>query len=163
MNTEIISPSLEVKKTQKNTLKHLHYYSFEDRVFDLADMFKSNLNEKYTNIIKAATYEGVADHYKGKGARKHHPIYNGVYKLAPMSKYMGYIPEINQKEINDKFQALKDNPFLKQNFKLVVLAPLNNFATDNNIKAIDPIAFAYFKEGKYCYEKNYLITLSQWI
>jgi len=151
------------KKVQQNLISDLKYYSFEDRVFDLSTLFVSKLNERMTEIIGSKTYMNVAKNYKGNGVNENHLIFNGVYKLAPLDGYFGFIPEKNQIEIKEKIEKLKNNPFLKQNFELVILAPLNNFATENNIKAIDPIAFAYFKEGEHCYEKNYLITLSQWI
>ena len=163
IETKIKAPNLEIERTQKNIISHLKYYSFEDRVFDLANLFKESIDQSYTETIQATTYEGVVNRYEGKGVRQHHPIFNGVYKLAPIEDYMGYIPEVNQLEIYQKYQKLIENPFLKQKFELVILAPLNNFATENNITAIDPIAFAYFKEGEHCYEKNYLITLSQWV
>lgn len=157
LQQEILNyPNLNVKRTQENTISHLKYYSFEDRVFDLSEMLKSSLNQEYTNVIGSNTYVsrdfGIED-----------KIFNGVYKLSSIKNYIGFIPEKNQIEINTKFQSLINNPFLKQDFKILILAPLNNFAEENNIKAIDPIAFAYFKEGENCYEKNYLITLSQWI
>lgn len=153
---EITLPNLEVKIKQKNTIKHLNYYSFEERVFDLASLFKENLNKHYTDVIGSNVYVSREFEEKNK-------VFNGVYKLSSIKNYMGFIPQKNQKEINDKFKCLVENPFLKQDFKILILAPLNNFAEDNNITAIDPIAFAYFKEGEDCCEKNCLITLSQWI
>jgi hypothetical protein len=153
---KIKKPNLEIKVKQKNTLKHLEYYSFEERVFDLASLFKKSLNEEYTNIIGSNVYVSREFGEKNK-------VFNGVYKLASIENYMGFIPEKNQIEINEKFQSLNKNPFLTQKFKILILAPLNNFAEENNIKAIDPIAFAYFEEGENCYKKNCLITLSQWI
>lgn len=160
---ELQTINLEVQKPKENILKHLNYYSFEERLFDLSEMIKESLNEEYTKVIQANTYEGLANRYEGDGPTKHSPIFNGVYKLAPFKEYMGNIPFDNQLEIKDKYQSLLNNPFLNQKFELVILAPLNNFAEENSIKAIDPICFAYFKEGKNCYEKNYLISLSQWI
>ena len=155
----ILSPDLDIKKTQKNIISHLRYYSFEERVFDLATLFSSNLCKERTQIIGANVYKDVARHYNSHKHRECHPIYNGVYKLAPLSVYMGFIPEKNQIEIKKRFESLQKNPFLKNKFELTVLAPLNNFAEENNIKAIDPIAFAFYKED----QDTYLITLSQWV
>ncbi len=153
-------PNLDIRVTQGNKLKHLKYYSFEERVFDVASLFNSSLDEEYTKVIGSNTYcsrEFEPNH------RDTDIIFNGVYKLAPMSEYMGFIPEKNQIEINTRFESLVNNPFLNQDFKLMILAPLNNFATENNISAIDPIAFAYFEDGEHCCKKNCLITLSQWV
>lgn len=159
VNQEI---NLEVEKPKKNILKEFNYYSFQERVFDLSELIKSSLDEKYSSLIGANVYKGLCKEYDGSEYNPYHPVINGVYKIAPMSLYMGEIPLKNQMEISKKMNFLTDNPLLKQDFELVVLAPLNNFAEENNIKAIDPIAFAYFKEGEHCYEENYLITLSQW-
>jgi hypothetical protein len=156
-------PNLKIEETIKNTVKWAGYSSFEERVFDLSQMIKSSIDAEYTKIIGSNTYVGLAKDYKSQEPRKHHPVFNGVYKLAPITEYIGFIPERNQTEINDRFKSLIENPFLKQKFELVILAPLNNFAQENNITAIDPIAFAYFKDGENCCEKNYLITLSQWV
>ena len=77
---------------------------------------------------------------------------------------MGNIPSENEGEIYRKFESLVNNPFLEYSFELVILAPLNNFAEQSNITAIDPIVFAYFKRGSYTQQdENYLISLSQWI
>lgn len=153
-------PNLEVKPPQKNHIKNLNYYSFEERVFDLANLLKESLDEKSSKVIGANVYisRKFRKNYDGSS-----PIFNGVYKLDDIENYMGFIPEKNQLEIKTKFESLINNPFLNHEFKLMVLAPLNNFAEENNIKAIDPIAFAYFKEGEHSNEKNCLITLSQWI
>lgn len=163
LTKNICSPNLEVAEPLTNHLKHLNYYPFEERVFDLVELLKSNINKEYTNTIGATTYEGLARHYVHDGPRKNSIIFNGVYKLAPFSEYMGFIPEENQIEIGEKYNSLLGNPFLNQEFKLVILAPLNNFAEENNIKAIDPIVFAYFTEGENSSERNYLITLTQWV
>jgi hypothetical protein len=156
-------PNLNFIKTQKNLITELQYYSFEERTFDLSELFKSKINKEMSTIIGSNVYCGVAKNYIGKGVNANHLIFNGVYKLAPIDEYIGIIPENNQIEIKQKFESLKSNPFLKQKFELVILAPLNNFSSDSNINAIDPICFAYFKDGENCYEKNYLITLSQWV
>ena len=156
---ETKKPNLQITRTQSNFISHLNYHSFEDRVFDLSSLFINSVSKEHTETIGANVYKNVANHYSSNQYGANHPIYNGVYKLAPLNIYMGFIPEKNQIEIKNRFESLQKNPFLNKKFELVVLAPLNNFAEENNIKAIDPIAFAYFKsEGD-----NYLITLSQWI
>lgn len=159
----IIKPRLMVRIPNDNLLRDLGYYSYEERLFDLAEMFKKNVNIKYSKTVGAMVYEKVADRYKGSQPRMNHLIFNDIYKLGPFESYMGNIPQKNQVEIKNRFNALLENPMLNQEFELVILAPLNNFAEDSNIKAIDPIVFAYFKEGENCYERNYLITLSQWL
>ena len=164
MSTQIqsLQINLEVEKPQENILKELGYYSFQERVFDLSKTIKHALNEEYSKVIGANVYEGLAKHYSGKSPNQNHIIFNGAYKLAPFNLYMGNIPLSNQLEIKEKYEYLLSNPFLNQKFELVILAPLNNFAEENNIKAIDPIVFAYFTEGDYN-QRNYLIALSQWI
>lgn len=159
----IEQPVFDVDTPKPNILRHLGYYSYEQRIFDLANYFKKNIDVKMTETIKATTYCGVGSTYIGYGAMKNHTIFNGVYKLAPFEEYFGHIPIENQIEIDEKYTQLINNPFLTQKFELVILAPLNNFATENNIKAIDPIVFARFTTGEHCYTKYYLITLSQWV
>lgn len=163
MEELIIEPVFDVDVPKVNKLEHLGYYSYEERVFNLANYFKNNIDENMTETIKATTYRGVSAGYEGYGAIKNHLVFYGVYKLAPFEEYFGYIPIKNQIEIKEKYEKLISNPFLTQKFELVILAPLNNFASENNIKAIDPIVFARFTTGKHCYEKDYLITLSQWV
>ncbi len=163
MEELITEPVFDVDVPKINKLHHLGYYSYEERVFDLADYFKKNIDVKMTETIKATTYCGVSSSYVGYTAMKNHTIFYGVYKLAPFEEYFGHIPIKNQIEIKERYEKLVNNPFLTQKFELVILAPLNNFASENNIKAIDPIVFARFTTGEHCYIKDYLITLSQWV
>lgn len=154
------TPNLELKRTQENKMSHLGYKSYEDRVFDLASLFKNSLDEEYTKTIGSNVY--VSRDFKDPW-RETELIFNGIYRLEKIELYMGLIPEKNQIEISEKMKILRSNPFLKQKFTLKILAPLNNFASESNISAIDPIAFAYFEDDKYCYRNNFLIYLSQWI
>lgn len=163
MEELIIEPVFDVDVPKINKLHDLGYYSYEERVFNLANYFKKNIDVKMTETIKATTYCDISYSYVGYGVNKNHLIFCGVYKLAPFEEYMGHIPIENQIEIKEKYAKLVNNPFLTQKFELVILAPLNNFASENNIKAIDPIVFARFTTGEHCYEKDYLITLSQWV
>lgn len=155
-------PNLDVNTPTVNILKELNYYSFEERLFDLSTLFKDNLDKDLSRAIGTPVYKNVIHGYKKSGARQTHPTFNGIYKLAPIDIYMGKIPKINQEEISSRFDTLVNNPIFKHSFELVILAPLNNFAEDSDIKAIDPIAFAYFDEGEHS-RITYLITLSQWI
>jgi hypothetical protein len=155
--------NLEVKKPSENALKELGFCSFEERVFDLSKLIESSLDVSRSSVINANVYKDIARKYVGKGVNKNHVIFNGIYKLAPLDEYFGFIPMTNQVEIKTKFELLKSNPFLKFEFELVVLAPINNFAEENNITAIDPICFALYKEGVNIFEPNYVIALSQWV
>ena len=89
---KIKKPNLEIKVKQKNTLKHLEYYSFEERVFDLASLFKKSLNEEYTNIIGSNVYVSREFEEKNK-------VFNGVYKLASIENYMGFIPDFKSRKL----------------------------------------------------------------
>ena len=150
---------LQIKK-ELNILSKFKHQNYTERLFDLCEMFETSVNKKMSEIIGSSVYEGVARNYC---KHRNHLVFNGIYKLAPIETFLGIIPQENQMEIKVKMESLKDNPFLEQNFELLILAPLNNFAGESNITAIDPVAFAYFKSGENCYERNFLIKLSQWL
>lgn len=152
------SPNLEIKVSHSNSLKHLGYKSFEERSFDLANLFKNNIDKEFTESIGANVY--CSREFEISKHRK--SVFEDVYKLSSMKEFIGIIPEENQREIAMKMKTLQENPFISFKFKLVILAPLNNFASENNTQAIDPIAFAAFKKGENCYTRDCLIYLSQW-
>lgn len=161
MNLPVIKPlSKEVYYKKENILSCVGYEPFEERTLSLISSFERAIHKRFTESLGENVYSfrDIIGHY-GEPINEE---YKGVYKFGSLSDYIGNIPAENQNEIIFKYNKLKKNAFISFDFKLCVLAPINNFASENNIKAIDPIVFVYFREHK---DRGdyYLIPLTHWV
>lgn len=147
----------------KNNLNFKDYVPFVQRTENLLKVLDSNKNKELSLFFNYPVYNyriKKDTEYRDKGIIQDFDYtrnYEGVYSLDFISNFLGNIPTKNQDDINNALVVLQKNPFFE--FKnLMVLAPLNNFASTNNVSAIDPIVFALieFKNNEY------LIPITQW-
>ena len=148
----MLQPLLKKEEVGINILTSLNYRSFKERQNNIIDYLNRLLSKEMTDFLSFPVYS--FDQYFPAFEKQE---FEGIYRLGLMSDFIGNIPEKNQIEINERIGLLRSNPFLDY-VNLMILAPMNNFASESNIKAIDPIVFAVCKIK----DKNYLVPLSQW-
>lgn len=175
---ETIKPLLKTTYdlVETNLISDLGYKSFQERTKSLIEGLENSIIDKYSKALGINCYDlykATGKYFKynkeeekmAKGLK-----YMGVYKFSNLSDYIGEIPEKNQREIKTKLDILKSHSFIKVlgwDFKLMVLAPLRDFADEENIKAIDPIVFAWTPYGRNNRDINsigaLLIPLTWWV
>jgi hypothetical protein len=156
-----------------NKINHLGYTSYIDRINNILSMFDDAFVKDLTETFNYPIY----DCKKIKGLNisfwnEYTPsvfeaTFDGIYKLDKLKTFIGLMPLKNQLEIKEKIEILQQSKsfsLIKHDQdkleNLVVLAPMNNFAIESNIKAIDPIVFLYVRTLK---NNHILIPLTQWI
>ncbi len=159
----MINLNLELRKTSENILNKnkigFDYKPYSERVNNVLLYLNKMLSTKFTEFLNFPIFSLKGYHsFKGIEIEK-------IYNIDLLENFMGNIPLKNQEEIIRNLEILQKNPFLQlikvQGYnrpQLFVLAPKNNFATENNESGIDPIVFAH------CIINNeqYLIPITQW-
>ena len=143
---------------QNNNLTKFNHRSMKSRTLSLIDSFEKSLIKKKTMALGINVYS-FGDMYdynrnsegskpawvserRYEGPNMGSYVFSGVYLLDTLDKYIGEIPEDNQQKIIERFNLLDNCYFLNVRKDLLILAPINNFAYQNNISAVDPIVFA---------------------
>lgn len=145
---------------QKNILREFNYKSYNERVaeslYDLSEIRDNEMSDFfYEDIFNMPHYVSPRDFKDGV-------LFDvgTIYQIGMLDKYLGDIPLKNQKEIIDKYEALKRNPMITGLMdSLAILAPKNNFEGTNNMSGIDPVVYAIFKVGN----SQKLIKLTEWL
>jgi hypothetical protein len=141
-------------KKEDEILSSLGYKPFSKRVDDILLKLESLKNKELSNFLSFPVY----DEREGRVDWVKHDL-EGIYSIDLLDNFIGDIPFEKKKDIIANMELLNNNPFMKVSSKLLILAPKNNFATTNNIEAIDPIVFAHV-----CIkQKYYLIPIAQWL
>ena len=141
-------------KKEDEILSTLGYKSFSKRVDNILLKLDSIKNEELSNFLNFPIY----DERESRVDWVKHDL-EGIYSIDLLDNFIGEIPFEKRNDIVENMELLNNNPFMKVSHKLLVLAPKNNFATTNNINAIDPIVFVHA-----CIkEKYYLIPIAQWL
>lgn len=174
MNIEKIKfPVVEVKT---NTLsKEFGHYNYEQRLVNVINILKNKQDKKISEFFNYPVYKVNSWVDINNYSNVIDKSLDDIYTIKPITSFIGVIPEINQKEIKNAMDVLKKHPFLKlfaddkawcQTYTrtLYVLAPKNNFASENNIKGIDPIVFVLCTNiDEHGYTNYYLIPVTQWV
>lgn len=144
---------------QDNSLSKFNHRSMKSRTLSLIDSFEHALLKKKTMAlgINVYSFNSMEDYNRGsqhhnrpkwlkqnnsEGIATRAYIFDGVYILDDLQNYIGDIPEYNQQKIKERYDLVRDCYFLKIDKHLKILAPMNNFAYQSNISAVDPIVFA---------------------
>ena len=165
-------PTLELKPNEL-TSKFGHY-SYEQRLASLINTLKSREDRELTKFFNYPAYS-VNSWIDPTSDDLINLSLNGIYDIKPVTLFLGSIPPENQKQVEEAVEVLEKHPFLKlikhEHYPsrkyynvLYVLAPKNNFASESNIKAIDPIVFILCSRVNEHRQTNYyLIPVSQWV
>lgn len=149
----MIELKMPIVKKEDETLSTLGYKSFSKRLNNIILKLDNLKNKKISEFLNFPVYnesEHRVDWVK-------HDL-EGIYSIDLLDNFIGDIPFEKRKSIVENMKILDNNPFMSISSELLILAPKNNFATTNNINAIDPIVFVHA-----CIQKKYyLIPIAQW-
>lgn len=155
----------------KNHLKSLNSWSnssnnykpFLERQNDLLKHLNDKLDSELTKFLNYPIYGDIFSNFEKEYNVNEIPtgkyIFDGIYMIDSITNFIGTIPDDKQVEILENIKTLKSNPFFDTDYyRLYVMAPLNNFAIENNITAIDPIMFMSVK----VHNVTKYIPIAQW-
>jgi hypothetical protein len=157
--TELVLNTIE---TKPNIIGKLGYKPWDSRHNLAIQILKSWSNNKVTEFLKFPVFDAPRPRYFNLNPYEDIPynIRGGIYQIGFLSDYIGDIPLKNQEDIRDNYKLLKENPFVKleEEFPILILAPRNNFASESNLKDIDPVVMCV----AIIQDDQYLIPLTQW-
>jgi hypothetical protein len=141
----------------------LNYRPFLERQNDLLKYLNEKLDNDLTTFLKYPIYGDIFGKFIEERNENLSPtgryIFDGIYIIDEINNFIGTIPDNIQIDILEKIKTLKLNPFFDtRSYNLYVMAPLNNFAIENNITSIDPLMFMSVK----VHNVTKYIPIAQW-